>query len=75
MNEKIDQALATATKAPVALPVIGGALFGSLTSSEVTQIAAATAAILYALIQLVTLYRGIIAARNERARFKKERGE
>lgn len=71
MDQRIDQTLSAITKAPVAIPVIGASVFGSLTASQITQVAAATAAVLYALIQLVTLYRGIVAAKRERADYKK----
>lgn len=75
MSNRVDEILTTVTKAPVALPVIGGSFIGSLTANQITQMAAATAAVLYALIQLVTLYRNIIGAKKDRADWKKGQGQ
>jgi hypothetical protein len=74
MTDRTEQALALAVKAPVAVPVIGASLLGSLNPATVTQWAAMCAALLYVLIQAVTLYRGIAAARRERAEARGGKG-
>jgi len=67
MSEKIEAGITAAASGKVALPVISGAWMASFSVSTLTQWFALVAAIFYAGVQAIALYRGWIALQKERA--------